>query len=139
MRKLGGIFAVALTALVAAATPAQAEVLVNETFPVSFTVFNPCALGGVGEEVLVTGDQQALFRVTENENNRSVTALLRTKATGTGLVSGDTYQVIDVRLPDPFKVSLENGQANGRVNSRQYSPRSLSAAATSPGSTSLTT
>jgi hypothetical protein len=93
------------------------EVIQQEFVDVSFTLFNPCALDGEGEVVKVTGELHVLQRITENDNNRSVLFLAGLTATGVGLTTGDTYQVKQVALPDPAKVSLQNGQGEFQTTS----------------------
>ena len=63
------------------------------TFPVDRTVFIPCANGGLGESVVLTGDIEALFHVTENKNTFVASRTFRPRGVvGVGLITGDTYK-----------------------------------------------
>jgi len=110
MKRIMGLLGCMCVALAATATPSRAELIQNQRFPVSFTVFNPCANGSVGEDVLVTGEVHVLEVATVNDNNRAVAFLDAFALSGVGLVTGDEYRVIQTFLPDPFKASLQNGQ-----------------------------
>lgn len=62
------------------------------TFPVDMTVFIPCANGGLGESVVLTGDIEAVFHVTENRNTFVASRRFRPRGVrGVGLITGDTY------------------------------------------------
>jgi hypothetical protein len=98
-------------------TPSHAEVIQHEFLPVSFTFFNPCALDGLGEDVAVTGELHLLQTITENDNNIILVRVEGITATGVGLTTGDPYQVKSVGLPDPAKISLQNGQGEFHTTS----------------------
>ena len=104
---VGCLCAVAL----ATSAAGRAELMVNDRFSTSFSVFNPCANGGVGEEVLFTGEFAFLNVVTDNENNFVYAARLLVSGEAVGLVSGDQYRYQVVSAPDPYKISSQNGQA----------------------------
>jgi hypothetical protein len=82
----------------------------NVKFPVTIGVFIPCAAGGAGEWVLLSGNMHSLSHTTVNGNN------FRTKIhnqpqgiTGTGLTTGDKYQGTGV-TQETFGGSFVNGQ-----------------------------
>jgi hypothetical protein len=79
------------------ATSVQASastVTTSTTFPISLTVFVPCAAGGAGENVALSGNLHDLFHVTfdgnggfhldASDNPQGVS--------GVGLTTGDKYQ-----------------------------------------------
>jgi hypothetical protein len=65
---------------------------IQEFVPFSFTVVVPCANGGAGEEVLISGVTHILDHVTTDEN-RFVQKFLsqQQRATALGLTTGDIY------------------------------------------------
>jgi len=76
---------------------ARAQGVTNTTFPISFSVFVPCANGGEGEMVVLTGTLHDSFdvridsdgvRVDVHDNPQGIT--------GTGLTTGDKYQATGV-------------------------------------------
>ena len=82
----------------------------NEIIPFDLTVFIPCAAGGTGEEVELSGNLHVLFHVTINGNN----AVVKTHAqpqgiSGIGLTTGRSYQATGV-TQDVSKTSASNGQ-----------------------------
>jgi hypothetical protein len=100
---------VAATALVGASV-AQSEVTVNDSIPLSLTVFIPCANNGAGEDVILNGDLHVLATFTINGNNVSGKDHFQPQGlSGFGTVSGDKYQGTGV-TQDQFKGSFQNGQ-----------------------------
>lgn len=100
---------VAATALVGASV-AQSEVTVNDSIPLSLTVFIPCANNGAGEDVILNGDLHVLVTFTINGNNVSGKDHFQPQGlSGFGTVSGDKYQGTGV-TQDQFKGSFQNGQ-----------------------------
>jgi hypothetical protein len=99
--------------------PATAAVITNASFPFSLTVFVPCAAGGMGEVVELTGRLHDTFGVTANSNGlfhlevhdnpQGVSGIGQTtgdryKATGMTrfqIVSDAPYEIISV---DNFKI-----------------------------------
>jgi hypothetical protein len=66
----------------------------NQSIPISLTVFIPCANGGSGEDVTLTGDLHVLSHVTiSNTGNVTVTSHFQPQGiVGTGSVTGAKYQ-----------------------------------------------
>ena len=76
----------------------------------STTMFNPCAVGGVGENVAVTGTVY-VTRANQDNDNRQINVFVSVSvASGVGLTTGDSYQVVSWRHPDPFGFSYINDQ-----------------------------
>jgi hypothetical protein len=92
--------------------PANAAVQVNNTTDISLTVFIPCAAGGTGEIVDLSGPLHTLISFTINGNNVSGYFHFQPQGiSGTGETTGAKYQATGVTL-ESFKNSLQNGQAN---------------------------
>lgn len=77
---------------------APAETFTASTkFQVDIGVFVPCANGGVGEDVLLSGTLHDLFHVTINDNSLHVKFHDQPQGiTGTGLTTGLKYQATGV-------------------------------------------
>jgi hypothetical protein len=78
------------------AAPAQTFTIVRE-IPFDETIFVPCAAGGAGEEVHLTGTAHVIFHVTLDGAGG---AHVKTQGnfqgvSGTGLTTGDKYQASD--------------------------------------------
>jgi len=100
---------VAMTVMVA---QANAAVEVNNTTDISISVFIPCAAGGAGEVVDLSGPLHTLTSFTINGNNVSGYFHFQPQGiSGTGETTGDKYQATGV-TQQSFKNSLQNGQAN---------------------------
>src|SRR5437764_3524255 len=84
------------------ATTAQAAVITNTEFPINLTVFVPCAAGGAGEEVALSGNLHALFSVTFDGSGgfHSDIHFNPQGVSGTGLTTGDKYQGTGVTRSD---------------------------------------
>lgn len=92
------------------ASPAQAEILVNDSMDVSMEVFVPCANGGAGEVVALSGPLHTLISFTVNGNEVSGTTHFQPQGiSGVGLTTGDTYRGVGV-TQDHFAGSLQNTQ-----------------------------
>ena len=79
-------------------------------FPANITVFIPCALGGAGETVVVSGNLHSLFHSTINGNNFKIKIHNQPQGvSGLGLTSGDKYQGAGV-TQETFGGSFVNGQ-----------------------------
>jgi hypothetical protein len=92
--------------------PAIAAVQVNDKTDISLTVFIPCAAGGAGEIVDLSGPLHMLISFTINGNNVSGYFHFQPQGiSGTGETTGDKYQATGV-TQESFKNSLQNGQAN---------------------------
>lgn len=99
----------ALTILV---VPANAAVQENDTTDISITVFIPCAAGGAGETVDLSGPLHTLISLTINGKNVSGYFHFQPQGiSGTGESTGDKYHATGV-TSESFKTSLQNGQAN---------------------------
>jgi hypothetical protein len=92
-------------------TAAQAgnTTITNETASVNFTVFVPCANGGVGEVVDFSGSVHDIVRTTVNGDHVSGTFQENLRVTGTGETTGNTYQATSA-INETFSDSLTNGQ-----------------------------
>ena len=77
--------------------PANAAVQVNESDPILLSVFVPCAAGGAGEVVDLSGDLHTLITLTINGNNFSSKEHFQPQGvTGTGETTGLKYQATGV-------------------------------------------
>jgi hypothetical protein len=87
------ILASAVAVALVAVTAAQAEVVRHETSFVETTQFVPCANGGAGEDVAVSGNVHFRVQLTILENKASGMVFANVQGgTGVGLVSGDEYR-----------------------------------------------
>lgn len=94
-------------------TRAAADVTTtNFIFPVEIETFVPCANGGVGEIVALSGDLHDLFHLTINGNRFKVKVHTQPQGIrGVGLTTGDRYRGTGV-TQETFGGSLVNGQAS---------------------------
>ncbi len=82
----------------------------NVSFPVDIGVFIPCAAGGAGEVVFLSGNLHSLFHSTVNDNNFTIKIHNQPQGiSGTGLTTGDLYQGTGV-TQETFGGSFVNGQ-----------------------------
>ena len=92
--------------------PGHAAVQVNDTTNISLSIFVPCAAGGAGEVVDVSGPLHTLISFTINGNNVSIVMHFQPQGiSGTGETTGAKYQGTGV-TQESFKNSFQNGQAN---------------------------
>lgn len=101
--------ALAIAALTAA-LPAQAAVQLNESIDLEFVAFVPCANGGAGEVVTLSGPLHVL--VTYNVNGSRVSGKVHYQPqglSGVGQTTGDSYRGVGV-TQSHFSGSLQNGQ-----------------------------
>jgi hypothetical protein len=92
--------------------PARAEVSVNDKTDVFLTVFVPCAAGGAGEVVKLSGPLHTLISLTINGNNVSGYFQFQPQGiSGIGETTGAKYNGTGVTAQS-FKTSLQNGQSN---------------------------
>jgi len=92
--------------------PANAAKQFNDMSEINLTVFVPCAAGGAGELVDLSGPLHTLITFTINGNNVSGTAHFQPQGLcGTGETTDDKYQATGVTKDTSFKVSFQNGQA----------------------------
>jgi len=104
------IYVIALLAILIA--PANAAVEVNDKTEIVLTVFIPCANGGVGEVVELSGTLHTLMTANINGNNVSGKFHFQPQGlSGTGETTGAKYQGTGV-TQQTFTSSLRNGQAN---------------------------
>jgi hypothetical protein len=65
----------------------------NATNQINATFFTPCANGGAGEPILVTGDIHTLFHFTSNDNHTTIKFHSQPQGvTAVGLTTGDIYR-----------------------------------------------
>ena len=107
------IVTICLVAVLAILTaPANAAVVVNDRTDINLTIFVPCAAGGVGEIVDLSGPLHTLISFTINGNNVSGYFHFQPQGiSGTGETTGAKYQGTGV-TQESFKASLQNGQFN---------------------------
>src|SRR5215510_13242786 len=76
--------------------PMRAEVLQNITFDMTIGVNVPCANGGAGELVLLSGQVHEVFAITpDNKGGFQIKAHDNTQGlSGEGLITGDKYRAI---------------------------------------------
>jgi hypothetical protein len=82
-----------VTALAIVIGPANAMVQVNDRTDINLTVFIPCAAGGAGEIVDLTGPLHTLISFTINGNNVSGFFHFQPQGiSGSGVTTGAKYQ-----------------------------------------------
>jgi hypothetical protein len=100
------------TLLASMLVPANAAAQENDTTEINLTVFIPCAAGGTGETVDLTGTLHTLITFTIDGNTVSGFFHFQPQGiSGTGETTGAKYQATGV-TQEGFKNSLQNGQAN---------------------------
>jgi hypothetical protein len=110
-KRAGGLIGLAATALVSISA-AVASVTTNTRVPLDVLVFVPCANAGAGELVELTGSLHLLTTSTLNGKTVSGTFIAQPQGvSGTGLISGDTYQGTGV-TQTTFSVGLQSGQGS---------------------------
>jgi len=111
MKKNTTIMMFLFAALALFTVPANAAKQVNDMSDINLTVFVPCAAGGAGELVDLSGPLHTLITFTINGNNVSGTAHFQPQGlSGTGETTGDKYQATGVTKASSFKGSFQNGQ-----------------------------
>jgi hypothetical protein len=92
-------------------TSANAAIQVNESTQITLQVFVPCAAGGAGEIVDLSGPLHVLITFTINGNNVSGRFQFQPQGiSGTGETTGLNYQATGLTAQS-FAQSLVNGQA----------------------------
>ena len=92
--------------------PANAAVQENDTTVISLSAFIPCAAGGAGEIVDLSGPLHTLISFTINGNNVSGYFHFQPQGiSGIGESTGAKYHATGVTA-ESFKNSLQNGQSN---------------------------
>ena len=98
--------------LVLLMAPANSAVQVNNSTDISLSIFVPCAAGGAGEIVDVSGPLHTLITFTINGNEAGGYLHFQPQGiSGTGETTGDKYQATGVTRTS-FSMSVQNGQAN---------------------------
>jgi hypothetical protein len=101
-----------LCLLAVSSAPANAAVEMNDSTNFSMTSFVPCAAGGAGELVDLSGTLHTLLSFTINGNN--ISGFFHSQpqgVSGIGEITGAKYQATGV-LKLSFRTSFQNGQAN---------------------------
>lgn len=103
MNKLSMLFTFSLVIAMAAfisPTAAKAQAVnstTNLSVPTNLAVFVPCANGGAGEIVLLSGDLHVLLHFTANNNHVTIKSHFQPQGiSGTGQSTGDSYQATGV-------------------------------------------
>ena len=113
MKKNTAIMMFLFAALALFTVQANAAKQINDISDINLTVFVPCAAGGAGEIVDLSGPLHTLITFTINGNNVRGTAHFQPQGiAGTGETTGDKYQATGVTKDFSFKFSFQNGQAN---------------------------
>ena len=112
MNKNTNIFILLFAALALFTLPANAAKQANDTSEINLTFFVPCAAGGAGELVDLSGPLHTLITFTINGNNVcGMTHFQPQGLSGTGETTDDKYQATGVTKDTSFNVSFQNGQA----------------------------
>src|ERR1700741_1364532 len=91
MKKASVMLLVVFASLVSA-IPAYSAVDTNMSVPVDISVFIPCAVGGTGEVVTLSGNLHILISTTVNANHISADMHFQPQGiSGIGSVSGGKY------------------------------------------------
>src|SRR5438034_9565179 len=91
--------------------PANAAKQINDTSEINLTVFVPCAAGGAGELVDLSGPLHTLIAFSINGNNVSRTAHFEPQGlSGTGEATGDNDQATGGTKDTSLKGTFQNGQ-----------------------------
>src|SRR2546423_11584380 len=110
MKKNSTIMMFLFAALALFTVQANAAKQINDTSDITLTVFVPCAAGGAGELVDLSGPLHTLITFTINGINVSGTAHFQPQGiVGTGETTGETYHATGITT-DTFKGSFQNGQ-----------------------------
>ncbi len=124
MKTISAVAALAIVGLVACDSPAALDDSAvtppsfavattftdNVSFPVNIGVFIPCAAGGAGEVVFLSGNLHSLSSSTTNDNNFTLTIQNHPQGiSGVGLTTGDKYQGTGVTR-ETLSGSFVNGQ-----------------------------
>src|SRR5438477_13074483 len=97
MKKNTTILMLLFAALALFTVPANAAKQVNDVSDINLTVFVPCAAGGAGEVVDLSGPLHTLITLTINGNNVSGTAHFQPQGlSGSGENIGDKYHATGV-------------------------------------------
>lgn len=92
-------------------TPAYAAVDFNASQTIGLSVFVPCAAGGAGELVDLSGSLHTLITFAANKNHVAGYSHFQPQGiSGVGETTGDKYQATGVTL-ESFGVSFQDGHA----------------------------
>ena len=101
-----------IAALALSVVPAKAAIQINESDDIMLQVFVPCAAGGAGEVVDLSGPLHTLITLTISGNNFSAKEHFQPQGiSGTGETTGLKYQATGV-TQTTTKGSFVNGQFN---------------------------
>src|SRR5260370_10338978 len=101
-----------IVALMILSTSANAAVVVNDKTDINLSVFVPCAVGGVGEIIDLSGPLHTLISTTLTGNSVSGYFHFQPQGlSGTGETTGAKYNGTGV-TEQSFKSSLQNGRSN---------------------------
>src|SRR5436189_5792860 len=113
MKRNTTILMLLFAALALFTVPANAAKQVNDVSDINLTVFVPCAAGGAGELVDLSGPLHTLITLTISGNNVSGTAHFQPQGlSGSGETTGDKYHATGATKDSSFKASFQNAQAN---------------------------
>src|SRR5437879_12561370 len=113
MKRNTTILMLLFAALALFTVPANAAKQINDVSDINLTVFVPCAAGGAGELVDLSGPLHTLITLTINGHNVSGMAHFQPQGiVGAGETTGDKYQATGVTKVTSFKQSFQNGQAS---------------------------
>jgi hypothetical protein len=71
----------------------------SANIPLDESIFTPCANGGAGEEIVLSGNLHLLFHATQTEHSLIFTLHQNLQGvTGTGVVTGTTYHATGISL-----------------------------------------
>jgi hypothetical protein len=98
------------------ASPGSAGVIINDAVPFEQTVSVPCANGGAGEDVLVSGFLHVLITATLDASGtiHTTTHFQPMGVAGTGLTTGDVYRATGITRDEangnemPFEATSVN-------------------------------
>jgi hypothetical protein len=85
------------------------------TFPVQIRLFVPCANGGAGEFVALTGETTVLLHSAGNLHNSLTLRHAQTHLTGVGEITGDVYRFSGMRTD-----TVEGGPASIELNMNSF-------------------
>ncbi|MGB7069598.1 MAG: hypothetical protein WBD22_08900 [Pyrinomonadaceae bacterium] len=111
MKKLSVVSLALVMMMTVMTMPAKAEVVFNESIPFDLSVFVPCADGGVGEIVELSGPLHIVISFTINNNRVSIREHAQPQGiSGVGQSTGDSYRAVGV-TKDSANLPFTNGAA----------------------------
>ena len=96
MKRILMLLALSATAVLAAATVAQAQNVTNTTSSYGYAGWVPCANGGAGELMTGTIEMHDLVTSTVNENVDAWQFMSAPRGSLVGRITGDTYRLTGV-------------------------------------------